>query len=350
MSGLERRLLAAKSAEEAAAYWALQLASPSCSPADRAAFEAWREEKLANAEAYRRVTNALAQVDRHVGDPMLLALGESVLAETERSWHHRLGIAGVGVAAALLLAVGFVAFVTQSVDRTVEPVVSVTAYETAVGERSAVTLRDGSIMVLNTDSRVEVNYTPAARELTLVSGQALFEVSSDPDRPFIVTAGDRRIVAVGTAFDVRVDEDVGLQVTLIDGRVSVTEIAASQPRGPRRVQPESVELSPGEQLVARAAEPAVVAAADVHRVVSWRDGRLVFRDDPLADAVKEINRYSSTKLYLSDDRRLQAIRISGVFQSGRTDSFVLALETVYSVRAQPVSNDRIALLWQDHAR
>ena len=74
---------------------------------------------------------------------------------------------------------------------------------------------------------------------------------------------------------------------------------------------------------------------------------MLFRDDALADAVEEINRYSTTQVYVSDDPRLHEIRISGVFKSGRTDSFVLALETVYPVKAQQVSEGRIALLWNE---
>lgn len=350
MNGLAKKVLTAKSTEEAAAYWAMRVASPACSPSDRAAFEAWRDEKPAHAEAYRRVTNALTEVDRHLSDPALLALGETVLAETEKPHHPWLRSATIGVAAALALAVGVATYFEVIVEQPDEPAVSAAAYETAVGERSTVTLPDGSTVVLNTASRVELDYTHATRGLTLTAGQALFEVVKDPDRPFVVTAGDRRIVAVGTAFDVRVDKDVGVQVTLIEGRVSVAEIAVSRTGDARHVEPERLELSAGEQLIARAAEPAVVAAADVERIVSWRDGRLVFRDEPLPEAVKEINRYSHTKLYVNDDPRLQAIRISGVFQSGRTDSFVLALETVYSVRAQQVARDRIALLWQEQTR
>lgn len=217
MNGLAKQALAAKSAEEVAAYWAMRLASPACSPSDRTAFEAWRDEKPTHAEAYRRVTNALTEVDRHLGHPALLALGETVLAETEKPRRPWLRSAAISVAAALALAVGVATYFEVIVEQRAEPVVSAATYETAVGERSTVTLPDGSTVVLNTASRVELDYTPATRGLTLTAGQALFEVAKDPDRPFVVTAGDRRIVAVGTAFDVRVDKDIGVQVTLIEG-------------------------------------------------------------------------------------------------------------------------------------
>src|SRR5690606_5015875 len=78
-------------------------------------------------------------------------------------------------------------------------------YATKVGERLNVRLEDGSIVALNTATVLEVAYSPGRRDVRLVRGQALFEVARNHDRPFIVTAGDRRVTALGTAFDVRVD-------------------------------------------------------------------------------------------------------------------------------------------------
>lgn len=343
MTGLNERMTIPSSIEEAAAYWAMRLSSPACGPADRAAFEAWREENETHANAYARAERALTVVDRHLGSSELSALADQVLAETEPRRRPVLGAAVAGMAAAVILAVGLVVFFDISLQRNEGSAISVAkleAYETAVGERSTVTLSDGSAVVLNTASRIEINYSEERRGVTLTAGQALFEVAKDPDRPFEVLAGDRRIVALGTAFDVRLDEGVGVQVTLIEGRVAVDSAVNVG-------EPERQELAAGEQLVARVDAPTVVAAADVERVTSWREGQLVFRNDPLLDAVREINRYSTTQLFVGDDPRLHEIRVSGVFKAGRSNSFVLALETAYPVNAQQIAEDRIALLWAE---
>jgi len=350
MNGLRKDITPPKSIEEAAAYWAMRMGSPTCGPVDRAAFEAWRHEKPAHAEAYARVEQALTVVDCHLGHPELSALGDQILAETETPRRPLGRAAAASVAAALILMVGTVLVLGLNGNPSAPQVgatVALDAYETAVGERSTVSLPDGSTMVLNTASRVEVNYSAKLRSLTLTTGQALFEVIKDPARPFVVVAGNRRIVALGTAFDVRIDEGEVVQVTLLEGRVSVDEILRVPSTSTNTSEPERLELAAGEQLIARNNEPTVVATTDIDRVVSWREGRLVFRDEPLSEAVKEINRYSTTQLFVNEDPRLQDIRVSGVFKAGRTASFVLALETVYPVQGQKVTDDRIALLWQE---
>ena len=101
-------------------------------------------------------------------------------------------------------------------------------------------------------------------------------------------------------------------------------------------------LKEGEQLIARPDAPPEVIIADVEQVVGWRDGQLVFRDDPLRNVVKEINRYSKNKLVVDDDERLDGIQIGGVFKAGSTESFVAAVEELYPVQARRVAADQVA--------
>ena len=333
-----------RSVEETAAYWAMRLCSPACTPADRAAFEAWRNEDAVHARSYARVERALAVVDRHVGSAELTALGDKVLHTAVSRRRHRMRRALTGIAAVVTLAVGLGGYLAWQADTGEVPLpVPQASYQTAVGERSTINLPDGSTVSLNTASRLNLDYSPTRRQVTLTAGQALFEVAKDNKRPFEVLAGDQRIVALGTAFDVRLDAETGVQVTLLEGRVSVDTVVEPTVA----TNAERRELVPGEQLVVKHNAPTVVAVADLERVTSWRDGRLVFRNDPLADAVREVNRYSNTQLFVQDDPRLHAVRISGVFKAGGTNSFVTALETVYPIAAQTVSDDRIALFWRE---
>ncbi len=351
MTANSKKRLRDKTIEEAAAYWAMRLDSPDCSPSDRMAFEAWREERKAHAEAYERVARALRLVDRHLISPEILALGESVVAETEPGRRPRRRMTAIGLAASLLLAAGAAYYGAWFADTESPPAAEIrSAYETGVGERSTVGLPDGSTLVLNTATRVEVDYSRDARYLRLTGGQALFEVVKDVTRPFVVTAGNRRIVALGTAFDVRMDATTGVQVTLIEGRVSVDEVTAPSPGAATAAPPVSHELEPGEQLIARDNAAVVVTGTDVERVVSWREGQLVFRDDPLGAAVEEVNRYSTTQVFIDDDPRLHDLRVSGVFRAGRSDSFVLALESVYPVRSNRNHEEHITLSWKESTK
>ena len=345
----------AGSVEEAAAYWVMRLDSPGCAPADRAAFETWRATHPSHDRAYASARRALAVVDQHLGNAELTELGERVFRETGKSPRPSRRYAGIGFAVACSLILGVLLYrpILTDPGLDLQPRIARGTFETAVGERSTVGLSDDSSVTLNTDTVVEVRFAENSdvRRLVLVRGQAHFEVAEDP-RPFEVLAGGRRIVAMGTVFDVRIDTELGVLVTLLEGRVAVDEgaMARSTEPDPSRVTASGgTVLNAGEQLIARLNEPARVVRVDVEQVVGWRAGQLVFRDDPLRDVIDEINRYSTRKLVLDDDERLDGIQIGGVFKAGSTDSFLRAVEELYPVEAHRLDSDQIALVWVDEA-
>ncbi len=351
--------VAGRAVEEAAAYWIVRLDAPGCRPADRAAFEKWRSAYASHAEAYAHARRALAIVDQNLGSSELTDLGERVFEESATSRRPFFRSLGIGLAVACALVVALAPFPRDGagpdIDQQARMIES--SFETAVGERSTVVLPDDSVVTLNTDSLVEVVRNADVRRLILVRGQAHFAVEKD-SRPFEVLAGGQRIVALGTAFDVRIDEDLGVRVTLVEGRVSVHEggvrdaatvaPAPGPPAGtPAREAIAGTVLREGEQCIAKPDAPPEVIVADVEQVIGWREGQLVFRDDPLRDVVKEINRYSTKKLVVDDDERLDGIQIGGVFRAGSTEPFVAAMEELYPVQAQRVAADRVALVWFD---
>ena len=302
-------------------------------------------------------------VDQHLGSSELAALGERVFEETRRPRWKGYRWTGAGLAACVLIGVALhreVAFepdVALEADVAVVPGADLNTFETAVGERSTVVLPDDSTVTLNTDTLVEVRFAEGSdvRRVFLQRGQAHFDVEKDP-RPFEVLAGGRRIEALGTAFDVRIDSELGVLVTLLEGSVAIDEdgvhAAVEDPQSSGETLPEPMlptVLQAGEQLIVRPNEPQQVIPVDVERIAGWREGRLVFRDDPLREAVKEINRYSTRKLFVDDDVRLEGIQIGGVFKAGSTESFVAAVEEFYPVEARRVASNRIALVWVDKA-
>jgi transmembrane sensor len=237
-------------------------------------------------------------------------------------------------------------------------------YETATGERLAFTLNDGSQVTLDTQSELKVSFSPAERSVRLMRGQAFFEVAKDPQRPFIVEARNRRFVAVGTAFDVRVDGDQ-VRVIMVEGTVRVEgrapEVAATNAPGAptqpptsgiagraanrdvlRSESPAVTTITAGEQFITDAEREDHVRAADPERSMSWRRGQLVFDNTRLADAVAEVNRYSEAKIELADPD-LGNLRLSGAFATGRPTVFVEAVTTYFPVRVTR-SDDRAIVL------
>lgn len=331
-----------KDSAEAAGYWVGRLESPNCGPADRAAFEAWRAADRQHSKAYARAQKMLALVDLHLGSIELTEHGEQVFLETRKSHKSSFYSAAVGLAMACTLIVGVVLIQQTRVIK------SENILETAVGQRSTITLSDDSIVTLNTNSRVELHYSPDVRQLVLIRGQAHFEVKKEP-RPFEVLAGDQRIVALGTAFDVRLEADQSVQVTLVEGRISIDEATLRAPVKPSTIDQLTLltELEAGEQLIVEPDALPIVVKADIEQVVGWLEGRLVFRKDSLEEALAEFNRYSLRKIVVTNDARLDAIQVNGVFNAGSTNQFVAALETLHPIKAREFANDRIELRWWD---
>jgi transmembrane sensor len=187
--------------------------------------------------------------------------------------------------------------------------------ETAVGERRLAKLEDGSTIVLNTASRTRVRMTPEQRSVALDDGEAWFAVATDHARPFVVSAGDVRVRAVGTAFAVR--RYLGrAEVTVTEGRVRVWSVAA-----PERF----VMLSAGKQAsvadVSGTAET-VVANAKPAESLAWRQGEIILDGMTFGDAAAEFNRYNTRQL--SVDTQLADRRIVGWFRTDDLDGFARA--------------------------
>ena len=333
---------------EAAAYWLDLFEDGDASEADRAAFALWINADPSHREAWARVKMAWDGAGAVKADPRVIAMRER--ADAERARDRRLkwtaGLAGVAASLVVALSASWLLFPSEPLaplDAT--PAVEMAAveqrFETAVGERSTMTLDDGTIVTLNTATALVVAYQDAERLVRLEAGQALFDVAHDPGRPFTVEAGGQRITALGTAFDVRVDARDEVQITLIEGSVEVIAIEApiladigsaaprEDPSGMPALRP-AVRLEPGEQFVAAAEAEPQIAAANLDHVTSWREGRLIFEDEPLISAVAEINRYSRIQIVLASPD-LHDLRVSGVFDAGRSTGFAEVVASFYGL-------------------
>ena len=329
--------------DEAAARWSEILRDAAGDRATREAFEGWRAESRAHAAAFRRAEAAQAMARAVADAPELLALRRETLARTRRAdcaprtFAYSIAASLVAVAALGLLFAR--PETSRLMVREVQDAIAGNVYETGVGQRSVVTLDDGAVVTLNTDSRVSVHYEPGGtRAVTLERGQALFKVAKDHTRPFIVTADGRQVTALGTEFEVHLSQRV-FEVTLLEGRITVTRDRAP---APAVATAPTAELHPGQQFVAVAAAPPQVRAADVRREVSWRHGQVVFENERLDAAVAEMNRYSRDRVVLSD-ARLASLKISGAFNTGDTATFVEALTVYFPIERGSRRDDAIVL-------
>jgi len=346
---------------ESAAYWIVRQDRGDLSAAEEGAFRDWFDEPH-NAAAYARAARAADIFAGDEGsDPHLRALRQAALAASpvrqQRRWMFAVAasIAILLVGASFFLSGPLRHYFDDSGVRTqvaTAPAASgpsqgqssdPNAFTTGVGERRVVHLPDGSTVTLNTSSRLVLAFTADRRLVRLVQGQALFEVAHDRSRPFTVEAADRQVTALGTIFEVRVDPG-RVHVVLIEGRVVVDRAADVAGSGPSIPVAPAI-LRPGQEYVAELGAAQQVAPVDVNRQLMWRDGFVAFEDEPLADAVAEMNRYSNRPIQLAADG-VATLRISGVFRTGNPDRFVNTIGEILPIDAHPTPQGRIELSLQ----
>lgn len=218
-------------------------------------------------------------------------------------------------------------------------------YETRVAEQRTVTLADGSVLLLNTDSEVAVRLGPAERHIELRRGEVFFTVAKDPQRPFVVAADTISVRAVGTAFDVyRLPGQVDVLVT--EGTVRITKSTTMAASPSAAADPLTVTAGQRTSVASHStglkSEAIPVSSKDISRVLSWRDGNLEFDAMPLGEVALAFNRYNLQKLKIADDQT-RSLEISGRFQAGNVEAFVRLLEESFGVTAERPNPDTILL-------
>jgi transmembrane sensor len=226
--------------------------------------------------------------------------------------------------------------------------------ETAVGQQRAIALGDGSLIQLNTATRLVVEFAPRARRISLDSGEARFTVAHDPNRPFIVTTPQASVRAIGTVFNVQTAAS-GTSVAVLQGHVEVSthgtgtlvpaaaRTAGKSKAGSGALVPQELDLFVGQRAaVSPTGRITFGAGPSLERVKGWVDGRLVFRNETLADLVAEFNRYHTHPLRIADPM-LAGVRVSGTFAADDVPSLELFLERYEGVEVR-TAPDGSALL------
>ncbi|MBB5940570.1 FecR domain-containing protein [Xanthomonas sp. 3307] len=337
--------------EALAAQWLTRRESGNWSEADQAELDAWLDASTAHRVAFLRLDVAWNEAARlralgagiPAGQPaprglttgLTVTPGPSISSPLQvpvvarpatvqrRAAPRRRGwlLAALGTAASVAVAAGLYLGLVPAA-------ATAQAYRTEIGELRTVTLADGSQATLSSDSLLEASIGPQARRVVLQRGEAFFAVHKDPARPFVVQSGARRVVAVGTRFDVRQDRDA-LRVVVTEGMVRMEDPDAAD-------RTQAVLLPAGSIATAdpQGARVHRTSIAEAERQLDWRQGYLSFDDVTLPHAVAEINRFNRRPLVLADPA-LHALRISGSVRWNDLEGFARLLEREYPVRMEP---------------
>lgn len=283
----------------------------------------------------------------HLGETASAPLGHRASGRaSRRRWQRPTFALAAGIALATLGILGYI-----SVDAYRTP-----TYTTATGEQRSIALPDGSMVALNSKSRVRVRLSDQERKIDLLAGQAFFQVAKDQHRPFVVHSGDTVIRAVGTEFDVYRRKN-GTTVTVIEGRVAiassgagasaaaqaVAETPSIRPPGGRKPSRSEGEVyvSAGQQLILAPGSAMEPHKAESAAAIAWTQRRLVFDGTSLPEAVEEFNRYNTRPLILQAEE-LDKLRISGIYSTADPVTLLRFLEVEFglTVRQEP---DRIVI-------
>ena len=354
-------------AEIQAGEWLARLDRDDPNAANLAEFDQWRAADPRNAAAYARLAATWQALDRirairpgadkpinndylNVAVPYSLttqqSVGDSPQDAVDYSAHgsvsdtlqhsrpspsrsRRRSLFFFSVAASVLVAL--VGFWTAHI--TGGPQV----YRTGIGGFQRIVLEDQSAIELNTDTEVRVALTPLLRTVELVRGEASFEVAHDAARPFIVSAGNTAVRAVGTKFDVHRLEN-SVEVTVDEGKVAIGSPSLLEMR--LDVLPTTIpQLTAGQSALASGSGVTLkeLPKREMTRKLAWQNQMLVFDGDTLVDVVAQFNRYNTRQLIIADPS-LATLQIGGYFRPTNLDAFTNVLQSDFGIRVNTDGN------------
>jgi len=341
-----------------AAAWITRLHGSNRTAEMEAGFRKWLSESAENRAEFNGLTDIWAAVGtlpvggiprlerwEHSAESLELQRLRRHLQESPSRWRTTLPWRARGVTVALLAAA---CVLVLAASWTLQNR-SESSYGTDVGEQRLVQMADKSRIWLNSETRVRISIDSRRRRVELIRGEALFEVSPDASRPFVVVVSGHLVTALGTSFVVRYEPD-HTAVTLVDGRVAIDSASPSSGSGTgleHARREEGVDaggsaarrdaavgspwlLSPGERLTFEPAGDVKIDAPSVDAVLAWRRGEIVLNDTPLQDALSEMNHYDKTTLVI-EDPALASISVSGLYHTGDNAGFARALAKMYGL-------------------
>lgn len=222
---------------------------------------------------------------------------------------------------------------------------------TEIGQQTRFSLSDGSRVKLNTNSIVKVSFSKNNRLLTLVKGEANFNVTKDKSRPFTVTIGEKSFTALGTIFNLQKTSNDNMELVVTEGIVLITKPNKPLNKNTNVVSALSKEefsgvlITSGEMATIQnnnQTSNQKISFEEVQRKLAWQQGMLVFSGETLDEALIEISRYTTTKFELNGDE-LTNIKVAGYFKANDIDGLLTSLSTNFNIQFEKMNNNSIRL-------
>jgi transmembrane sensor len=329
--------------EAEAAAWVARFDAGDVSANDQAAFHEWLNRSALHRQVIAEYGNLWSEFDAlklltdagKAGREEGRANDRPAMLERARPWIAACAAAVIAVAGSAVLfhpkPQGPIQAENHPPARLSYPPATI-FYETAVGGQRRIALADGSSVILNTNSRLDVDFSGNRRDVHLMRGEAYFEVVHDKTRPFTVYANNYVVRDIGTAFDVHLSKTGLVEVGVTKGSVEVAPTNGTQVSG--ATDGLGVVTAGHDIVLGQKAERAEdVSSADMGRKLAWRQGQLIYTGQPLGEVLADISRYSDIKIELADPA-LQNLPVGGAFRIDQIEAIFAALENNFGVHAE----------------
>lgn len=210
---------------------------------------------------------------------------------------------------------------------------------TAIGEQKTLTLNDGSVVHLNTNSAIHIYFNDAQRKIDLIKGEAHFTVAHDESRPFTVNAGANSVTAIGTAFNMQYTNDDVFELVVTEGRVLVQdkkatitreEIADAITHGSTSQKARLVDAGEKANVAGTVNDRENLDDSALEQDLAWQQGMIVFKGEALEDALREIERYTAVDFEIQGES-LKQKRVAGYFKVGDISGLLFALKNSFNI-------------------
>jgi transmembrane sensor len=338
--------------EAEAAAWVARFDAGEVSARDQAAFQEWLNRSTLHRQAIAEYGSLWSEFDAlklltgadDAGRETGVRDVRPAMLERARPWL-------AACAAAAIVAAGGAAFLhskpleiakveSHRAARHLQPLTRV-SYETPVGGQRKITLADGSSVILNTNSLLDVDFSGKYRDVHLRRGEAYFDVVHDKARPFTVYADNYVVRDIGTAFDVHLSKAGLVEVGVTKGSVEVTPADRGRLSGPAK---SLGIIAAGHHIVLgeRVERAEAVSSADLGRKLAWRQGQLIYTGQPLAEVLADVSRYSNIQIELADPT-LENLPVGGAFRTDQIDAIFAALENNFGIHAEWIDPQHVRL-------
>jgi transmembrane sensor len=322
-----------KTIEKEAIKWSIALSGDDVDKRVIDAFYAWREQSPEHEAIFQKVDRVWLGMSNMAHIKSLDTQKQPVdswwdkLNQKIQSWFSVPVMAGAAISMSVLFALVLTFKAPQIGGENAPALVQV--FETPHASVKTFLLDDGSQVTLGAESKIKVVYNSHYREVSLLKGEALFDVEHNKDLPFIVNSGDTQTRVLGTTFLVKRNAD-SVQVAVKEGKVGVG-IMPSETKV-MKVQDLGAQLIAGQMVTSnKRGDVGAISSVDIDSIASWQSGRLVYESALLKTVVADMNRYSDIEIMIASDK-IAALEVSIAFDVGDIEETLETIALVLDIK------------------